>query len=709
MLSAKDVTDLYLQYGFERGPFTDHYCVFFNQQGGYFKNAEVIILDDDFDEDKINQAEYTQLGYSIRVKRFESLSKLHEELFTGFFSLEATKRRLEKEYADFLQQQSRKILNCDYEYIQGNYIEDGNVHKSNVILRIASLLKLNDPQLIILEASAGYGKTCTSFEVMHHLTSNFDSQVTLMAELSKNRKAPIFRYVLLSEINTRFSWLNAELVTYEIQNGRVILIIDGFDELLSKSYTNLEDGERTSKQDAQTMLDTIAQLFPEGSKTKVLLTTRKSSIFTGPELDEWIDCHLRNCNISRLQLSTPSLKDWIGPEKQKILLQNNININNILNPVLLALLRNEDTKTFSVNSSDNKQIIKRYIDLLLQRETERQDLPLKPDEQLSIMTALASYMVQYEISAEHIDFIKELLQDIVKDDIQEYLNRYNFRPDASESRPKEDEFVTKLSQHALLDRVPAQSNMIGFINEFIFGLLIGKALFNHQLPTEALGEKHFDLVTTAYASYDEDTKHQLYSLISSNLKKIRAQKRLVITMNLIGNIGGTYNGEYFDGITFEDGVEISTPLSFVNCIFSECVFRNCIISNHAFSHCQFYNCSFYENEFQVDTSAENNLYFLSCIGCEELASTFSSSAEDENSNVDYRRIVLEQYWKPGYDKAEPRRALQTLMRGISPELQPGIISAIDALLKDNILIKHLHSYDLNFKKMDQIRSILRKS
>ena len=97
MLSVKEVTDLYLQYGFERGPSTDQYCVFFNQQGGYFKNAEIIILDENYSEHNIKQDEYTQLGYSVRIKRVEDLTKLHEELFAGFFSLETTKKSLKKE------------------------------------------------------------------------------------------------------------------------------------------------------------------------------------------------------------------------------------------------------------------------------------------------------------------------------------------------------------------------------------------------------------------------------------------------------------------------------------------------------------------------------------------------------------------------------------------------------------------------------------
>ena len=85
------------------------------------------------------------------------------------------------------------------------------------------------------------------------------------------------------------------------------------------------------------MLDTIAQLFSEGSKTKILLTTRKSSIFVGEDFDDWVANHLSNCNVTRIQLAAPTLRDWIGAEKVEKLKEHNIELNNILNPVLLSL------------------------------------------------------------------------------------------------------------------------------------------------------------------------------------------------------------------------------------------------------------------------------------------------------------------------------------------------------------------------------------
>ena len=108
--------------------------------------------------------------------------------------------------------------------------------------------------------------------------------VPILAELSKKRRARIFQYVLLEEMDRKFSQLSSKLVRTQIQEGRIPLIIDGFDELLSRI-----DNESEHSDDAISMLDTISSLLQSGSQSKILLTSRKSSIFTGDLFDEWVE------------------------------------------------------------------------------------------------------------------------------------------------------------------------------------------------------------------------------------------------------------------------------------------------------------------------------------------------------------------------------------------------------------------------------------
>lgn len=122
MLSKSEVTNLYLQYGFEKGPVCEQYLVFFSRSG-YFQNAEIVILREDFDPETIDKSEYESLGYSVRIKRFRDIASVHNALFSGFFDTAFSNRRLLAEYDAFCDQQSRKLVNNQYEYISGAFIE----------------------------------------------------------------------------------------------------------------------------------------------------------------------------------------------------------------------------------------------------------------------------------------------------------------------------------------------------------------------------------------------------------------------------------------------------------------------------------------------------------------------------------------------------------------------------------------------------------
>lgn len=705
MLSSQNLIDLYTRYGFELGYSCDGYLVFFGQKG-YFQNAEIVLLRDDLAPAEISKAQYEEMGYSVRVRSFKNVAEVHDALFSGFFNTKLSNNRLLREYDAFCRQQQDKLLGSKYEYVAGDFIENGILQNENVIQRIQSIFDTDEPQLIILEASAGYGKTCTSFEVVKFLVSRFPSKIPLMAELSKNRKASIFRYVLLSEIDQKFPSLSSDLVTYEMGEGRIFLIIDGFDELLSKSYLNLKDNSQNK--DAQTMLDTIAQLFSSGPKTKILLTTRKSSIFVGDEFDDWVGNHLSNCNVTRIQLTAPSLRDWIGPEKIETLKRHGIELDHILNPVLLSLLRSVPLEDFEAKYSSNDQIIQQYIQLLLKREQVRQSLPLAVDEQLSIMSRLAAVMVGFDISAEDIEFIKAMLEYIVADQLPVYLGRYEMMTDVSETKPSESEFLTKLSHHALLDRVSSQSNQIGFLNDFIFGLMIVQALERRcLLPSDVKG-KYLDLAITALSAASAEKRNKLYGILSSTIAKETPQRKLNASILLLKSIQGSYESEYFDGIYFGEKISIVQPGTFKNSIFTDCVFNGCEINTDAFKTCQFYNCSFYNVQITAGKTLDCELIFLSCYGHQPFAQAAYREAKKVETGVDYERTVLEQYWKPGYDMAEPRRAYQTLLRGVPQSDKMAVSEAIASLIKKGILIERARVIELNFEKMEDIKRIIHR-
>lgn len=699
MLSKKSVVDLYHIYGFEDGPATAKYLVFYSQQG-YFQNAEIVVLDETLSDECIDKEGYEALGYSVRVRRFSSIEQAHDALFKGFFNVKNSNRKLNAEYDSFLAQQKAKLNGIDYEYINAPFAENGSAKSGSIIDRIQELFAAEGCQLIILEASAGYGKTCTSYDVIRTLVKCFPDNITILTELSKNRRANIFRYVLLSEIDQKFPTLSSELVKYEISCGQVFLIIDGFDELLSKKYVSQDEKER----DAQTMRDTIAQLFTDNCQAKVLLTTRKSSIFAGEEFDLWVDGHLRNCNITRLQLSEPSLENWLDSTKIDLLKRRNIDLTNIINPVLLALLRSTPLEQFEGKYSCNHDVIVEYLNLLLSREQVRQALCMTMEEQLEVMENLAAQMVQYDISSESDEAIEAILSDIISSNLPQYLAKYEF----SETKPSEEEFLKKLSHHALLDRISSQKSQIGFLNDFVFGYMIAEAVCRGYLPPAELGGKYLDLAITSYAAENLDIRHTLYEKICLPLEREEAIKRLSASMLLNGTLDGMYQDEYLDSIEFRRIPSISTLAQFRNCVFYNCMFSHCALYVEAFVECRFYNCSFYNVTVQSNQKSDQGLAFFSCQGHDEFKAAAKRKVEEKSIPTDYERIVLEQFWKPGYESAEPRRASETMMRGINPKDRESASSAIESLVKKGILSMRLHSFYLNFDKIDEIKAIIHR-
>lgn len=61
----------------------------------------------------------------------------------------------------------------------------------------------------------------------------------------------MFRYVLLDEIDRKFTTLSSDLVIAEIRNGNVPLVIDGFDELISRSNKDMGYDDSVADDDSK--------------------------------------------------------------------------------------------------------------------------------------------------------------------------------------------------------------------------------------------------------------------------------------------------------------------------------------------------------------------------------------------------------------------------------------------------------------------------
>ena len=702
------IDELYSLYGFRKDADYD-YCTVYVFDQGYFSNAEIIVSN----QEKLNEVErvkqdYINSGYSVSVKENCVYEILKDQLFFGFFKIEQSNKKIIDEYGLFCKKQTARLGEIQYIYIKSNYTINGELGSEDILELICKMMRKDGMQLIILEAPAGFGKTCTSYEISNMIAQTERECVPILAELSKNRRARIFQYVLLEEMDRKFSQLSSNLVRTQIQEGRIPLIIDGFDELLSRI-----DNESEHSDDAISMLDTIASLLQSGSQSKILLTSRKSSIFTGDIFDEWVENNIVNCNVSRIQIIQPTLKDWIGSEKRDLLKKRDIRLDSISNPVLLSMLKNMSIEECDARFRDTSDVLEVYINLMLEREISRQELLLEPEEQRKIMRGLASMMVQFDVSSGSPEEIKTLIETFIESRIGEYMRKYNeYSEQGSMSGLTEDEFVMKLVHSALLDRVGLKSNDIGFINEFIFGIFIGEAITNDILKVEEVYDKYLNIAITSFSAESQDLKDKLYHKIESANLKLDTEQKLMIGFNLKGALMYDYVDKYIADVMFESSFNMNQEKYFYNCVFSSCTFDGCEVDNVVFEGCHFIGCNFYELKVNKVEEIKENSIFISCNGHEELMNSLTKVNTEDNvveEGVDdtyFKRLVLEQFWMPGSERAQIRKSPRTLYKGIDSKYRKQVSLAIASLKSADILLELTYCLELNKSKMNQIKLML---
>lgn len=610
--------------------------------------------------------------------------------------------RLSKDYDSFCQLQAQKLFESKYEYVEPTYFWNNGSRHEDLLGDILRQLNQTGAQLIILEAAAGYGKTCTSYELIHRMSMLDHRYAPIFTELSKNRKAALFRYVLLDEIDKKFTALSSQLVISEIQNGNVPLIIDGFDELISRSNKNMSNGQVIQEDDSQTMLDTIADLFGQGTKTKVILTSRKSAIFTGDIFEEWVKEKLEGCTITRISIEEPTIKDWLGYEKTNFLEKQRIPFASIINPILLAFMKSMPLWEFKEKCANVEDVIKYYFNALLEREKERQALMLSVEEQYKIMQDLARDFIEFDIDSEEFSFIRDLFIEIIHDSFKEYKDRYLL----TEEKPTEEEFATKLAGHALLNRVSPVKNYIGFINDFIYGIFIGDIINDSANLPQNIDSKYIDIACTAYASRSENKRDELYRKISPFIGKFNYEQRLDVELKLVSTIKQDYIDHYISNRTFNADIYFDGKYKFNRCTFRNCTFNECAVVTSAFSECIFYNCRFYNMVVLRDTDFNCKLIFSgNCIGHEQFAQ--ESSFEEKIINDDnYEKCILRKYWCSGGRYSKGRLPEAYILRNMNPEDRQGYEIALENLKKEDFIYKEGHYWYLNKEKIKEIKDVL---
>ncbi|MEQ8470373.1 MAG: hypothetical protein RIC35_04270 [Marinoscillum sp.] len=600
----EELDRLYTKYGFTIRKDSDKVRVYLFEKGRYF-GADIVPLNSDAEAKDLAldiKKEYSEISYATQVRNYEKLRDAELELYKSFFSYDTTRKRIFQRYSKFAENQMKLNGGSKYEYINSPFeINNKPPIDGNIISNINRALNQQNPQLIIIEAAAGYGKTCTAYEILKFLIDSKDCENPLLTELSRNRVAKIFRYILLDEIDREYPSLNSDLVKHEIQTGRIPLIIDGFDELLDKSDIVKSDKNEVFGE-VETMLETIGNLLL--GQAKIILTTRKTAIFAGAEFEAWLQKWKNKFEVTRFSIREPRIKDWLGKEKLSVIKNSNIPVEYIANPVLLTYLRNLIQNEFDQHCEEPESFVQKYFYSLLEREMERQDLIIKPEDQYQIFKNVVLLMVEFDSSAESRSFMKEIIFEQNQDRLRSAIDLY-----PSSNKPTIDNLVDKLANHALLDRKGNGEDMIGFINDFVFGTFIG------ELMSESSAKKIEDDFTaymveigaTAYRVQNKTNKEALWNKIELLRDKFENRSILNFDITLKGKILRGFKESIFQSITAFK-IAFASDNIFESCVFINCKFKDCIFDIEAFKNTSFIECKFerctVQNDEYLDRSNE---------------------------------------------------------------------------------------------------------
>ncbi|SMF48866.1 hypothetical protein SAMN02745866_03198 [Alteromonadaceae bacterium Bs31] len=698
MINKKKLSEIYQRYGFEEMPTKENGICVFTLQAGHFHNADIVSLEEGANEEKVF-ADFKSAGFACKIRKYRDINDVEKALFAGFFSVESTKSRLQREYEKFTKSiVSIHADNAHYSYVKSGYFVNGVKGENDLIVEITQRLNTDKPILFLIEAAAGFGKTCTAYELLNSIINNSELQIPLFSELSRNRQAKIFRYVLLDEIDRSFPLLSSSLVKTEIKNGNVPVLLDGFDELLHSSE------EKGGYDNAEPMLETIGDLLQ--GRAKVVLTTRRTAIFDGDEFHSWIDSHEEDFEVVRIRIDEPTVVEWLTQERYRKLKENNFPIEKISNPVILSYLRCISDGEFDQVVVDKNSIVERYFESMLERERVRQDLRIDPKGQYLILQSLARDMVDLNYTSESRDYIISLLEDKFSPYIDDVRKQY-----PSDERPSSDEIINKLASHALLDRSFEDSQGIGFVNEFVLGTFCADIILQDE-SGEWIGDQRFiEPSVISYSPRSHIRSHSLWLALRFCLDLYDASQKLDASIKLTGIINFDICDESVDNVKIER-LDVGRHYKivdsiFIDCTFSECVFDFSGMQNVTFSNCYFYNCKI------VNVMVDKVIYTLGCSSDDQVFLSNLCSRIEESTLLDCGLsdsdiYLLEKFWPVGRATFMKHRPIKGICTKSNKFSYAQIMQSLESLKRKGILVSpdKASFLELNMEKLPEVKLAL---
>lgn len=687
------IDKLFESYNYKIAKQSTSFVRIYTLQYGMYHAAEIISFDEATDVSKY-KTEYSEAGYATELKVIRNVEEVEEYLFEGFFIKTPLGFELKNRYKNF---EKKQLLNLPegstYQYIESDFDyslqnNDGEIidiklfqsREMGIIAKINELFNnISGALFIIIEAPAGFGKTCTANEILNTITLEKSKKLPFFTELSRNREARVFKHILLNEIDDQFpNGIKQNIVLEQIYKGRIPLIIDGFDELISKE---------SNKEDVESMLSTIVELLKEDAK--IIITSRKTAILNSDEFINTIYNSIQNFSLARFEIKEPTITNWLSEERLEIIDKYGFPIEQISNPVLLSYLRNIPLeKLENYISSKKGTIIDKYFDYLLSREQTRQNLKLDNDTQFRIFRKLNRFMSEFNITAESKGTIKDLIKDYNVKILQESLKEYR-----SEERPSIEELTETLSNHVFLDR--KSDGSVGFINEFVFGVLIGENLILEKFQehydnfTDIIPQDFANKSIEAFKIQSEEKKNKLWSVYDENDFRYSPEFYFDLDYFLHKKFKRHWKDLFLNDRTIK-AVSFCNMNTFENCIFSSIVFENCKFcllqfKKSSFQNCKFFDCEILDNnnityeDFGLYACQDNN-GFIDIIN-QLFQKDFIELAQENQLSEE---LVLLQFLQVDSKRPKPRK-FAFIKKRLSKYSDKEISNVVDGLKKKEFL------------------------
>lgn len=694
-LDKQKVAELYNRYGFKVENSKNDQIAVFTIHNGHYYNADIVELNSTASSDEIFK-QFTDSGYACKIRKYSSLKDVEETLFKGFFTVKNSKERLKKSYEKFTTSLVKKFSeNAEYAYVNSKYFIDGKEGTRNVIDEITSKLNEDIPTLFLIEAAAGFGKTCTAYELLLQIINHHNNLLPFFTELSRNRQAKIFRYILLDEIDNFFPTLSSKLVRLEIKEGKVPVILDGFDELL---HTKIDEDDDIN----ETMIETIGNLL-EG-KAKVVLTTRRTAIFDGDEFHEWMNSHQDDFSIVRIRIDEPTVNQWLPEERIQLLNKDNFSIEKLSNPVLLSFLRSISDEEFMQVSSVPEKIVQKYFELMLNRERERQELNMTVAEQYQTFTILSKDMIDSSYTSESREYIVMCFMEYIPKLLDEVRKRYT-----NENRPTKEELANKLASHALLDRSNIDNSGIGFINEFVLGNFCAENIIKEGEDCTVDDIRFISPAVISYIPRSKKEKQQLWISLSLALNFIDDSEKIKYMLALNNTVVDEIKDATIENLIIKD-VTFGEKYLIEKVLFINCTFTNVIFDCEKLTDVSCIDCNFYGSNI-VNSCSNSSIALLGCTSDNNIELNISEYIiNDEDTNIldndqASEIYILEKFWPKGRDTFYKHRHIKGMYAANSAFSHKDILKALDRLRKKEYILQpnKVSFAELNTEKISEIK------